>query len=227
MFVQLNTVLPVRYLPPRNHGQSGKHCHRTRSKNNASVPLLCKKLSCAPGDDDKQPYERHVCIAVGHSLQPHLHQPNHRYERSEIPQPAYGEPSTAAKIPNYQNRYTQQQHAGSQHLPNWKIGFRVRIENPQIGRPEHFPDIFCISDESISNAILQRDALYKRSFGLHHKNNDTRRSRECQKRQFLQKAARKRSCPKSFFARIPLLPSQRKTLERPIIQQKQYKRQCH
>ncbi len=82
--------MPIANLPV---GEGPERQQTTNSGNGkpSSGDLAClNPVGCQPGDRQKQANERDVGIAIRHRLKAHLHQPDHRHQASQEPEPSDG-----------------------------------------------------------------------------------------------------------------------------------------
>ncbi len=222
---QRDAVAPVPHLSRRDQRQRHHRHHRRggpRPARPRRSPL--EEPPPAPGQQDEQPHVRHIGVPVGHRLRAHLHQPDHRQQRHQVPAPSRRQPRQPARPPHRRHRRRQQRHAGGHRHPGAEHA-RQRVEHRQVRRPEQFTDVADIGLRAVGQSLgkRQRSQRHHRRT-LRQQGDDARRQRQRRERRLLQQPPAQR--PPRRWRRRPARP-RRQPRQRPSIQQQQHHRHAH
>ena len=138
-------------------------------------PAPGRHLIQTPHDQPSDADRGDVCVAVGHRLDSHLDQADRGQRRDEKPKPADDQVRPPPSVGNRQRR-DRQQEARRGGAPEVKahgqrrLGVdeeepllvdhgRVRIENGQIHRPDHLPQIEHVGDRGVGQAVAKRQGV--------------------------------------------------------------------
>ena len=152
---QGDIVAPETHLPMQRNsqcqqdGRSAGRCHHRWN-----MPDF-HQIRHTPADDYENPQQRDIGVAVGHSVNPNLHQSDHRHQRSQKPEPP-DKKRTPPPEDHGQSR-DRDDCAGRQRRrgdADPKLG--MRIHQRQIDRPEGLSQILDIGDRRISKVYPER-----------------------------------------------------------------------
>ena len=212
-------------LKPGHHRTTDKQRRGSCNYNHLWLSLCHQTGWQTPSRYDEQPHQRNVSIAVGHGLVPGLHQPDHRHQRSQIPQPTYDEMRLASRPPDHDAGHASQNHNRPHHNPQRPHAERIKSGQP--ARPKHLFDVTHVGDRGVNEPHANWDTTQRSNQTatlLGPIRHNTRGYHQCQERKFFtqQSAQRRLAIIVSVGRFCPLRPSQR-----PIVQQQQHKRQRH
>ena len=149
---QCLAVAPVPRLPP---GTSHQPRHRSAPRR-PRIPnddgANCRPHACAPGNRHVEPDLRQIRVAVGHRLAPTCTNPITGTSVPRIPKPP--EEQVRALPPDDEDgRGNRQQHGDRcNHFPDRRLALGKRIEDCQIGRVKHFPEVGDVSHRGVGQS---------------------------------------------------------------------------
>ena len=85
------SIVPTAQLNAREDGEHKKDADRESTQQTLPEGAVCRPIGGPPGKHHKDSHQGDIGVAVRHGLTALLNQANHRYQRAEIPEPAYGE----------------------------------------------------------------------------------------------------------------------------------------
>ena len=147
-------VFPIAELDGSERHAGGQCQCACRAQNQAPARPALRQISDAPGQHDENSDRGQVGVAVGHGLRAHLHQPDHRDERAQEPEPAHHQVRTPPGLHDNRKRDGREQRRCADPLPKWHMVWE-RVNDRQIGGPDHFSNVRDIRDQGIEDAITQ------------------------------------------------------------------------
>ena len=182
------TVLPITDLLPRQRqAEDDRPTTRHRQRQHL-IPPASGQFARAPDGEDQHPQRRKISIPIRHRLAAGLDQLAHGHQRPAIPQPPHQQEGIPPPLHPNQHRNAQDQPTRQQHLPQRPIP-GVRIENRQIRRPEHLPQIAAIRNQRVPAARAQGQAFpaaNSASALLYHEGHDARNAAKAKNGAFSQ-----------------------------------------
>jgi len=221
MLEERGRVTPMRHLPGREYRAGAQDQRRRRRGNPARPRAAGDHRRGAPDHEQEQADVGQVSVAIRHGLLAHLHQPDHRHQHAQEPQPAdlQGAPRRAG-APNPGGHRCQQQ-PGAGGRPRIKPETGIGIKDRQVSGPKGLAQVARIRHQRIGQAQFEgvmRQRHHRAAGPLRLKGHQARQRRERKERNLLQQHPPQRR-------RGPLPGRQGEPLQGPPVQQQQHARQ--
>ena len=139
-------VVPVMHLPIGKDPKQEDANHGGNGQPSLGDPVRACQVGDQPYDHYKQADERDVGIAIGHRLLTHLHQPDHRHQGAQEPEPSNREITLLARAQNDCSADQQQFQRRRPHLPGRIKLAGMRIHGDQFCGPERLAQIAHVRD---------------------------------------------------------------------------------
>ena len=111
-------------------------------------------LSGGPDQQNENPNERNVGIAIGHCLTANLNDTDYREQSGKVPKPSDEEIAVSTPSPTKDGE-RKKSNARKEHDKKRKAPLRVRIEDRESHGPECFDNVKNIRQQGILNANTQ------------------------------------------------------------------------
>jgi len=160
---------------PQQHERRQANQHRFKPPPPPRFPP--SRLVNAPDHYDENAHHWQVGVAIGQGLLAHLHQPNHRHQHAQKPEPAGHPKRMPPPLPKHQSRHARQQNQSQQNQPQRPMP-RMRIRRRQVQRPKSFPQVTRIRHQRIAHPRPQRQVrqrLHRRPLRHHRRRARSRR----------------------------------------------------